>query len=318
MNIKPELLINILRNDKVVYIQTHDFPDPDAIAAAFGLQYFLEEKGIESTIFYEGEVQTNPVETMIEALEIKIKNIDEINIRDKDKIIIVDGCKGNKNVTNQNGEIVAIIDHHQDEAPDDVPYIDIRSDYGSCSTIVAIYLKEENINLNTSVATALAIGIHIDTNSFRRRFNHKDLEMYSFLHEKIDNDLLGSILLNNISQKELIVYEKALKEIKIDKKFAFYHYPEECSQNLLGILANFFLSIKEVEFVALVAHSDNKIIFSIRSENLEWNAAHIIKRVLKDVGSGGGHRDMAGGAIRNIPLFKEEEIFQRFKDQLGF
>ena len=33
-----------------VYIQTHNFPDPDAIATAFGLQKLLEEYGITSIL----------------------------------------------------------------------------------------------------------------------------------------------------------------------------------------------------------------------------------------------------------------------------
>ena len=37
-----------------VYIQTHNFPDPDAIATAFGLQKLLEEYGITSSLMTEG------------------------------------------------------------------------------------------------------------------------------------------------------------------------------------------------------------------------------------------------------------------------
>ena len=32
-----------------VFIQTHNFPDPDAIASAYGLQYLLHSRGLEST-----------------------------------------------------------------------------------------------------------------------------------------------------------------------------------------------------------------------------------------------------------------------------
>ena len=41
---------------KHVYIQTHNFPDPDAIASAFGLQELLKYCGIESTICYKGTI----------------------------------------------------------------------------------------------------------------------------------------------------------------------------------------------------------------------------------------------------------------------
>ena len=42
---QPEKLIEVVRGHKV-FIQTHNCPDPDAIATAFGLQQFLREYGI--------------------------------------------------------------------------------------------------------------------------------------------------------------------------------------------------------------------------------------------------------------------------------
>lgn len=309
-------LIKLLKNEKNVYIQTHDFPDPDAIAAAFGLQYFLKEKGIKATIVYEGELQTNPVESMVRNLGIVMKNIDNIDLEDSGKIIIVDGCKGNNNVANERAPVIGVIDHHLGESPDNVPFLDIRTDYGSSSTIIASYLKAHKIKITSQVATALAVGIHVDTNSFKRRSHQKDVEMFAFLLKGVDHNLLGSVLRNNVFQKELKIYEKALGSVIISKKLAFYYHDEECSQNLLGILADFFLSVEEVEFVALCAKSYGKIIISTRSENPKWNAARIIKMVLKDIGSGGGHKDMAGGVIRDLAMFDEKKIYKGFREQI--
>ena len=39
-------------NREHVYIQTHNFPDPDAIASAYGLQKLLELRGVRATICY--------------------------------------------------------------------------------------------------------------------------------------------------------------------------------------------------------------------------------------------------------------------------
>ena len=41
---------------KYVYIQTHNFPDPDAIASAFGLQRLLELFDISSALCYDGRL----------------------------------------------------------------------------------------------------------------------------------------------------------------------------------------------------------------------------------------------------------------------
>ena len=46
-------LVKILKGHNVV-IQTHNFPDPDAIASAFALQYLLRLYDVESKIVYDG------------------------------------------------------------------------------------------------------------------------------------------------------------------------------------------------------------------------------------------------------------------------
>lgn len=43
-------------NREHVYIQTHNFPDPDAIASAYGLQRLLKTRGIRATICYKGKI----------------------------------------------------------------------------------------------------------------------------------------------------------------------------------------------------------------------------------------------------------------------
>lgn len=52
---KQKALIELLRGHKV-YLQTHNFPDPDAISSAFGLKRYLEYYGITSTICYVGSI----------------------------------------------------------------------------------------------------------------------------------------------------------------------------------------------------------------------------------------------------------------------
>ena len=47
-----------------VYIQMHNFPDPDAIASAFGLQELLKYRGIGATICYKGKIERYSTEKM--------------------------------------------------------------------------------------------------------------------------------------------------------------------------------------------------------------------------------------------------------------
>lgn len=44
-------LVELLKGHKT-YLQTHNFPDPDAIACAYGLSELLKAKGIDAEICY--------------------------------------------------------------------------------------------------------------------------------------------------------------------------------------------------------------------------------------------------------------------------
>ena len=62
-------LIDLLRGHRV-FIQTHNFPDPDALASAQGLKVFLRAHGIDSVICYEGNIEKISTRKMIDKFEI--------------------------------------------------------------------------------------------------------------------------------------------------------------------------------------------------------------------------------------------------------
>ncbi len=43
-----QILVDLLMGHKV-FLQTHNFPDPDALASAYGMQVFLQAHGVKST-----------------------------------------------------------------------------------------------------------------------------------------------------------------------------------------------------------------------------------------------------------------------------
>jgi nanoRNase/pAp phosphatase (c-di-AMP/oligoRNAs hydrolase) len=315
MNILKEL-VDSVRNEEYVYIQTHNFPDHDAVASAFGLQYLLRQFGKASHIIYEGDIQRDSLNKMIEDLNIHIRHNEEHYLAENHKIIIVDGCKGNKNVTDLVGDEIAVIDHHEVTATEDVRFVDIRPEYGACSSIIYDYFREYNLTVPRDVATALMIGINMDTALLTRGVSEADVQAYADLYPLADIRLQNSLLRNYIQTKDLEFYRYAINNVEIKNEVAFCYFPEGCNQNLLGILGDFFLALEEVDFVVLCAKNQGRINFSVRNEKKEWNAALIIQDVLKGIGFGGGHQDMAGGIINDLNNFDEKEIFGKFYTQL--
>ena len=84
------------------------------------------------------------------------------------------------------------------------------------------------------------------------------------------------------------------------------------TQEVISILADFFLRFREVMVTALVENQGNIHHVSVRSRDPAISAAEIIKETLKGIGEGGGHDYMAGGLINTSIDLDEEELFKRF------
>ena len=316
-------LLNILKDQNHLYIQTHNFPDHDAVASAYALKYLLEQNDITSSIIYVGEIQRMSLKRLIQELNIPIKKEDNYSRTEQDKIIIVDGCKGNKNVVDLIGQEIAVIDHHSVISPDDVMYFDIRSDYGACASILFDYFRSEDQEIPRNIATALLTGLLVDTALMTRGVSAMDLEAYATLYLRADVGFVNSLLRNCIQKKELSFYKYVIENVKVQERFAFCYFQEGCNQNLLGIIGDFLLSLSEVDFVFLCAKNNNTINISVRSEAPYWNAAAITRQVLVGIGFGGGHNDLAGGIIKHCRELNQEDMFQRVvnalqKEKRGF
>jgi nanoRNase/pAp phosphatase (c-di-AMP/oligoRNAs hydrolase) len=160
------------------------------------------------------------------------------------------------------------------------------------------------------------VGLEVDTSLMTRGVSEYDVVAYSGLYVLSDMKFVNSLLRNYIQVKDLEFYKMALDKVKIKDKYAFCYFPSGCNQNLLGIIGDFFLSINEVDFVFLCANNNSVINFSLRSEMHDWNAAIIVQEILKGIGFGGGHRDMAGGIIKDKHLFIEDQILEKLSNIL--
>lgn len=311
-----DLIKKLNKSPNRIYIQTHDFPDPDAIASAYGFQNYLSIKGIESKIVYSGDIQRDALKNMIKKLDIELYKSCEIKISPMDLIIIVDGCKWNKNVTDLPGFEIGVIDHHIVKNPDDVPFLEIRDEIGACSTIITEYFSKENLPVDKNCATALMVGISRDTDLLTRKVTQNDIDAYNYLYKFADNTAVNSLLRNNIQLSDLIYFSESIKNLQTRGKLAWLYFENGCDTNLMGIIGDFILSTQEIEFSIIFAKNANSISISIRNENEEWNGAEIIKKITEGIGAGGGHLQMAGGVIFKSENFSLKTIMEGVEREL--
>ncbi|MDE6727880.1 MAG: DHH family phosphoesterase, partial [Oscillospiraceae bacterium] len=296
---KFQELVDLLRGHRV-YVQTHNFPDQDAVASAFGLQVLLRHFGIKSTICHHGVVERAVTANMVADLGVEMLSdeFDESNDRvmtEKDYIITVDSQKGSGNIDDLIGDEVACIDHHPTFVEvDDYKYMDVRI-VGSCSTIIADYYRECGVEMPENVATALLYGLKCDTRNFTRGVTQLDVDIYQYLFQKSNHQQIRRYQAAEIEYSELNAFSDSLRNIEIYNEvgFAFLNFP--CKEGFIATVSDFILDIDLVKFVVVYTRRPNGFKFSVRSELDELDAGKIISEALKDVGSGGGHKTMAGG-----------------------
>lgn len=296
---KLEKLLSVITKDHV-FIQMHNYPDQDALASAYGLKVLLELNGICATICYKGEIEKHNTLKMLELLPIQIYHTNEVKTSSGDEIILVDGQKGNVNMQELVGEEIACIDHHPKQEVEGYKFYDIRSNVGSCSSIIAQYFIENNIEVTSDVATALIYGIKMDTASLTRMVSDLDLDMFYYLYKKADKDKLKIFDNSMLSIKDLDAYQNAISNLKIYGKIGIANIGADNAEAIIGSISDFIMELSEVECSLVYSYRVGGLKFSVRSEIKNIDAGNLIKDALKGYGDGGGHAAMAAGFIPNI------------------
>lgn len=318
---KLESLIRLCQGH-TIYIQTHNFPDPDAIASAFGLQKLLGIYGVKSQLCYDGKLDKLSARKMLNAFQIQMASYELLApaLRETDRIICVDTQKNGGNVTDFTGDEIACIDHHPTFVPIEYQYQDIRIT-GACATLIAEYYALSGNEPDKEVATALLYGMKMDTLQFTRGVTELDIEMFHYLFPYCDQQKLTDLERNNMEFSDLRAYGAVIENIQLFDRVGFSYIPFSCPDAMIAILADFILSLNEVDLAVISSFREDGIKLSARTDNPHIHAGNLLHRALTGLGSGGGHATMAGGLISAVHVpelgpYPEDQIRKMILDKL--
>ena len=299
---------------RVVVVQPHDHPDHDAVATAFGLAKLLARFGFESRILHRGRVRSHSLTAMVAELEIPLERIRGELPPDLADVpcVIVDGSPNNANAQPLTARFVGVVDHHPNPGLIPCPFVDIRSSYGSCAAIVSEYWVDAGLEIDRDTATALLMGIQMDTDFLSRRVSPADLEAHHRLFFHADWEFGTRVVKASLSISDLPAFEYAVSHSRTRGPLFFTVLPMDCSQELISIMADFFLRLKEISVTVIVETGGGKAHVSVRSRSADISAGTIVKLALSGIGEGGGHDHMAGGVIRSLACPNEEILFDKF------
>jgi len=299
-----------------ILIQCHNNPDPDALASGYGLYEYFKSHGKDVHLVYGGmdRVQKSNIKLMISALEIPVEfyldyEKENAPLGKDDLLITVDCQYGESNVFRIEAENIVIIDHHQ-VSPIlvyNADTMDIRSELGSCATLVWSMLKEEGFPVAdyANLSTALYYGLFTDTGDFSELSYPLDKDMRDEL--LFDKMLVMQLNNSKISLEELEIAGVALIKYvyNTEHRYALIH-AKPCDPNVLGYIIDLVLQVDVIDTCVVYNNQANGFKFSVRSCIKEVKANELAAYIADGIGGGGGHMDKAGGFI-SLMKFAESQ-----------
>lgn len=300
---------------KRVLILTHNNPDPDAIAAGWALNHLLKKKfGARPILAYGGIIARAENRAMVRLLGIQMEPIESISLKRFSTFALVDTQpRTGNNSLPPSVKPSIVIDHHgARKSTQKIEYADLRIGYGSSSTILTEYLAEAGLSISKKMATALFFGLKTDTQNLGRHATEADYRAAIMLYPKVQLKLLSRIENPDLPLHYFIDFDKGLHEAKIFGNAVFCDLGFLANTDMVSLMADFLLHLSGVQRSLVIGTNESHLIFSLRTKQSDQNAGQIARRMVKGLGTAGGHRRTAGGQIRiaKAPLENQEKIRQ--------
>src|SRR5215467_1185168 len=145
-------LLHALEGPAPLIILPHDNPDPDSLASAAALKYLAQELLEKDAVIAQGGIVGRAENrAMLTYLSIDLRPVSELNLGADSLVALVDTQPGRINNSLPRGIVPAVvIDHHPAYGDyHQVPFLDLRDEYGATSTILTEYVRESHIDLES-------------------------------------------------------------------------------------------------------------------------------------------------------------------------
>jgi nanoRNase/pAp phosphatase (c-di-AMP/oligoRNAs hydrolase) len=295
-----EAALKRLENTKRVLVFMHDNPDPDALAAAFGLKRLIEH-GLkaEATLALGGIVGRAENRAMVDSLAIPLTPIEEIAFSRYDRLAIVDSQPGTGNNSLPPKRRVDIIVDHHPARPESAsaPWCDIRADLGATSTIVLEYLRARRVPIDSALATGLFFALRTETRDLGRESTDAERDAYLFLVPLVDHKTLARISHPKVPREHFTALDRALRSARVWGSLVAVNLGELSYPDLVAEVADLLLSYEKARFVLCGGRFGTRVFVSLRTDASEERAGTLMRQTIGTEGAAGGHGTMAGGRL---------------------
>ena len=292
--------LTALAERKSLLIYTHDNPDPDALAAALGLQRLAQhELGIDVTMAYGGIVGRAQNRAMVDNLKMGLVQIEGIDPATFDTIALVDSQPetGNNSLPPEH-RIDIVVDHHPlRPGSARAAWCDIRPELGATSTIIFEYLRSRAIPIDAPLATAFFFALRTETRDLGRESTEAERRAYLALVPLVDHALLYRMTHPKVPRAHFAALDRALRSAQVFGDLVAVNLGALGYPDLVAEIADLLLSYEGARFVLCMGQYEDSPYLSLRTEADNARAGTVMRQVVAQDGAAGGHGTMAGARL---------------------
>ena len=262
-----------------VLILLHNEPDPDAIASGLALRNVLRRTKQTAVIAALLGVSRPENVRMLNLLDIHVETIKPEEIGNYERVAMVDVQPHYFNGVIDRVDLV--IDHHPEQTGYVAVFKDIRSNYGSTSTILTEHLRAVDANISERTATAMLYAIKSDTLFFNRQANRVDLEAFSYLYPLADAALIRKMEGAEITMERLEYVLKAKQNGRMVEQVFCAFLGTSAREDFIPYVADFYLQLENVKWTIVAGIVNDSLVMSGTQSGLLTECRRVRAQVLR-------------------------------------
>lgn len=297
---RSDRFLTQLSEYKRVSLVTHVNPDPDSLGSMMGLAHLIEAKlGIPTRLTRDGLISRAENRAMVELLDIELEPIEGITWEAGEAVVMVDSQPNTgRHHLGDDVPLVAVIDHHDTPGNlEEIEFVDVRRSLGATCSLVSSYLREQEVEPTSRLATALLYGIETELCGYPREASPLDDKALIHLYPLANKDLLARIRNARLPQTYFNGLLQGLQNSFIYDRLIISWVDDLPQPEMAAEVVDFLIRFEEVDWALCAGVHKNNLILSLRAAVADAEAGDLLSKVVGKLGRAGGHDRRAGGLI---------------------
>ena len=302
-------------------ILTHDHPDPDSLASAWGLAHLAHAVGrVRTRIVFGGIIGRAENRLMAERLLIPVYPLRKGELAEAKHVALVDTQPPFRNNRyTPRGRPDLIIDHHPRHKDTQAGLALIDESAGATTTILAEALTAAKVRVPQKLATAIVYGIGSETQNLGREASARDMAAYQAFWPRANMKALWKISYPKRSSDFFADLSRGIHNAFVARGVIGVHLGALKAPDRVAQIADFLMTHEKMTWSIVTGRFGGRLHVSLRTSDPSGEAGRLLKRLLGGGNRGGGHAMIAGGSLEvgaDAPEFRwrdaEEKVAADF------